>query len=72
MTMETEQIKSAAERMKDDKKLPAESELQKAVEQAKAADETEEAARQAVGDVKVAVKIPKIVQGDEGRSANGE
>jgi hypothetical protein len=65
--METEQIKSAAERMKDDKKLPSDSELQKAVEQAKTADGTEEAARQAVGDVKVAV--PKIVQGDEGRSA---
>jgi hypothetical protein len=45
--METEQIKSAADRMKDDKKLPADSKLAKAVEQAKAADGTTEAARQA-------------------------
>ena len=45
--METEQIKSAADRMKDDKKLPADSKLAKTVEQAKAADGTNEAARQA-------------------------
>jgi hypothetical protein len=67
--METEQIKSAADRMKDDKKLPADSKFAKAVEQAKGA------ARSAVGDVKDTVKSTKsakIAQGDEGRSANGE
>jgi len=45
--LETEQIKTAADRMKDDKKLPPDSELGKAVEQAKATDENKEAARQA-------------------------
>jgi hypothetical protein len=64
--METEQIKGAADRMKDDQKLPPDSELGKAVKEAKEAGHT------AAGDVKVAVKVPKIVQGDEGRVANGE
>jgi len=66
--METEQIKSAADRMKDDKKLPPESKLAKTVEQAKGA-------ASAVGDFKDTVKSTKsakIAQGDEGRSANDE
>jgi hypothetical protein len=45
--LETEKIKSAAERMKDNKNLPPESELGKAVEQAKATNEGAEASRQA-------------------------
>ena len=46
--METEQIESAADRMKDDKKLRADSEMEKAVERAQAANGTkEEGARQA-------------------------
>jgi len=45
--MEMEQIKSAADRMKDDKKLPPDSKLAKTVEQAKAVAGTTEAARQA-------------------------
>ena len=45
--MEKEQIEIAAERMKDHRKLPADSELEKAVQRAKAADGTKEAARQA-------------------------
>ena len=45
--METETIKDAAERMKDDKKLPPDSELSKAVEQAKATNETSEGGHQA-------------------------
>jgi len=45
--MDNEPIKIAADRMKDDKKLPADSEIEKAVERAKAADGTKEAARQA-------------------------
>ena len=40
-------IKDAAERMKDDKKLPADSEMQTAVERAKVADRTQEVGRQA-------------------------
>jgi len=36
--MENEQIESAADEIKDDKKLPADSEMQKTVERAKAAD----------------------------------
>ena len=36
--MEKEQIESAADEMKDDKKLPDDSEMQKTVERAKAAD----------------------------------
>jgi hypothetical protein len=40
-------IKEAADRMKDDKKLPADSEMEKAVERAKAADGAKEASRQA-------------------------
>jgi len=34
--------------------------------------QAEEEGHTALGDLKVAVKVPKIVQGDEGRSANGE
>jgi hypothetical protein len=45
--MENEPIKSAAERMKDDKKLPADSEMQKAVERAKVADVIKKAGGQA-------------------------
>jgi hypothetical protein len=45
--MENEPIKSAAERMKDDKKLPPNSEMEKAIERAKATDGVKEAARQA-------------------------
>ena len=45
--MENEPIKSAAERMKDDKKLPDDSEMQKAVERAKVAEDVKEAGRQA-------------------------
>ena len=40
--MENEPIKSAAERMKDDKKLPADSEMEKAVERAKNVDGSKE------------------------------
>jgi hypothetical protein len=63
--MEAEKIKGATERMQDDKKVPPDSELAKAVERAKGA----------AGDVKDTVKSTKsakIAQGDEGRSANGE
>ena len=45
--MENEPIQSAADRMKDDKKLPGDSELEKAVERAKATHGDKEAARQA-------------------------
>jgi hypothetical protein len=45
--MEDEPIKSAAELMNDDKKLPADSEMKKAVERAKVADGIKEAGRQA-------------------------
>jgi hypothetical protein len=46
--MDNEPIKGAPDRMTDDKKLPADSEMEKAVERAKAADGIkEESARQA-------------------------
>jgi hypothetical protein len=45
--MEKEQIEIAAKRMRDDRKLPADSELEKAVERAKPTDGNKEAARQA-------------------------
>jgi hypothetical protein len=45
-----EAIKNAADRMKDDKKLPVDSEMEKAVERAKATVGTLEAARQAASD----------------------
>jgi hypothetical protein len=45
--METAQIEIAADRMKDDKKLPADSEMEKAIERAKVADGHKEASRQA-------------------------
>jgi hypothetical protein len=45
--MENKPIKSAAKRMKDDKKLPADSEMQKAVERAKVSDRIKEVGRQA-------------------------
>lgn len=44
--MEVEQLKIAADRMKDDKKLPPDSKLAKAVERAKVVDGTKKAARQ--------------------------
>jgi hypothetical protein len=40
--LETEKIKGAAKRMKDDKKLPPNSELSKVVEKAKATNEKSE------------------------------
>jgi hypothetical protein len=63
--MEAEKIKGAAERMKDDKKVPLDSELAKAVEQAKGAAAD-------VKDTVKSTKSAKIAQGDEGRSANGD
>jgi hypothetical protein len=43
--MEKRSIRKAAAEMKDDKKLPADSEMQKAVEQAKEASSTKKAVR---------------------------
>ena len=45
--MEEEQIAKASERMKDERKLPADSKLEKAVEQAKASDFKRDSANQA-------------------------
>ena len=44
--MDNEPIKSAPDRMKDDKKLPADSEMEKAVERAKAAEGARQAEQQ--------------------------
>ena len=55
-------VEDVAGKILGDTKLQTEGKLDKATG----------AARTALGDVKDAAKDPKIVQGDEGRSANGE